>query len=193
MTSISHWLLAAGVVFGVNLLPAFGPPTWAVLVFLRFTLHLPAFGLVPLGATMAASGRYLLALGTRRWRGRLSTARRESLDALQQALTRRRGRALAGVGFFLLSPLPSSQLFIAAGLLDLRLVPVTLAFLVGRLVTYSLYLGGAALVQRSFGDLALDQLRSPWAIALQVGTLALLGVMLKVDWGRWLRRRHRGP
>ena len=33
------FLAIAAVVFGVNLLPAFGPPTWAVLVFFRLHDH----------------------------------------------------------------------------------------------------------------------------------------------------------
>jgi hypothetical protein len=32
---VSDWLLVVGSIFGINLLPAFGPPTWAVLVFFR--------------------------------------------------------------------------------------------------------------------------------------------------------------
>jgi hypothetical protein len=38
-----HLSLAVAVVFGINLMPAFGPPTWAVLVFFRF--RYPAFPL----------------------------------------------------------------------------------------------------------------------------------------------------
>ena len=40
------YLALAGVVFGVNLLPAFGPPTWAVLVFFRLNSQLAAVPLV---------------------------------------------------------------------------------------------------------------------------------------------------
>ena len=39
-------LIALGVVFAVNLLPAFGPPTWAVLVFFSLQFDLPAVPLV---------------------------------------------------------------------------------------------------------------------------------------------------
>ncbi len=39
------YLVLAGVVFGVNLLPAFGPPTWAVLVFFRLQSDLAAIPL----------------------------------------------------------------------------------------------------------------------------------------------------
>jgi hypothetical protein len=39
------YLALAGVVFGVNLLPAFGPPTWSLLVFFRLQSHSPRFRL----------------------------------------------------------------------------------------------------------------------------------------------------
>ncbi len=40
MSHPTSYLLVAGVVLGVNLLPAFGPPTWAVLVFFHLNMHL---------------------------------------------------------------------------------------------------------------------------------------------------------
>jgi hypothetical protein len=70
------YLALAGVVFGVNLLPAFGPPTWAVLVFFRLNSQLAAVPLVLVGAVAAASGRLLLSYGSRHFRGRLSEQRR---------------------------------------------------------------------------------------------------------------------
>src|SRR5260370_26033246 len=58
-----HLLLVVAVVFGVNLLPAFGPPTWALLVFFRFRYpDIPAPALIVAGAVAATSGRLLLAL-----------------------------------------------------------------------------------------------------------------------------------
>jgi hypothetical protein len=44
------YLALAGVVFGVNLLPAFGPPTWSGLVFFRLQSNVPAVPLVLIGA-----------------------------------------------------------------------------------------------------------------------------------------------
>ena len=55
------YLVLAGVVFGVNLLPAFGPPTWAVLVFFRLQSDLTAIPPVPIGALAATSGPLALA------------------------------------------------------------------------------------------------------------------------------------
>ena len=43
-------LAVAGVVLGINLLPAFGPPTWVALVFFRLHEHVALVPLVVVGA-----------------------------------------------------------------------------------------------------------------------------------------------
>jgi hypothetical protein len=94
------YLVLAAVVFGVNLLPAFGPPTWAILVLFRVQSDLAAVPLVLVGALAAASGRLLLATAARHLRGRLSPARIDNLDVVRSAVAEGRGRAAAGLGLF---------------------------------------------------------------------------------------------
>lgn len=171
-------LIALGVVFAVNLLPAFGPPTWAVLVLFSLQFDLPAVPLVLGGALAAASGRYLLASGTRRLRPRLSEARLHRLDRAQAALGADRRRSVAGLGLFALSPVPSGQLFVAAGLMTVSLLPLTAAFFAGRLVSYSIYVGAASLAADNLGDVVLDALTSPLGMALQLAMLVGLGFLL---------------
>ena len=189
------YVLVAGLVFGVNLLPAFGPPTWAVLVFLRLNLDAAAVPLVIVGALAAASGRLVLAHGARHFRGRLSAKRVENLEVAQEALAGSRGKAVAGLGLFALSPVPSAQLFVAAGLLKVPLVPLTAAFFAGRLVSYSIYVGAASLANDSLGDIFADSLLSPLGVALQLVMLALLVALVRVDWVKLVGRgaRSKGP
>lgn len=170
--------IALAVVFAVNLLPAFGPPTWAVLVFFSLDFDLPAVPLVLGGALAAASGRYVLATGARRLRPRLSPARLERLERAQAALSADRRRTAAGLGLFALSPVPSGQLFVAAGLMTVPLLPLTAAFFAGRLVSYSIYVGAASIAEKNLGDLVLDALTSPLGMALQVAMLIALAVLL---------------
>jgi hypothetical protein len=59
---VGAYLVAFAVIFGINLLPAFGPPTWAVLVFFKLNRDLAAVPLVLGGALAAASGRFVLAM-----------------------------------------------------------------------------------------------------------------------------------
>ena len=176
--TLAQLAIALAVVFAVNLLPAFGPPTWAVLVFFSLDFDLPAVPLVLGGALAAASGRFLLAQGARRLRPRLSAARRESVDRAQAALIADRRRTAAGLGLFALSPVPSGQLFVGAGLMTVPLLPLTAAFFAGRLVSYSIYVSVATIAEKNLGDLALDALTSPLGLALQLLMLVALTALL---------------
>ncbi len=186
---MADYLIAFGAIYAVNLLPAFGPPTWSVLVFCQLTFGLEPLILVPVGAVAAASGRFTLAVGAGHFRGRLRPQSRSNLEAARGLLVANRGRALAGLGLFALSPIPSAQLFVAAGLLQVRLVPLTLAFFAGRLVSYSIYVGGATLASESLEGVLRGSLGSPLGIALQLAMLAGLVALVRVDWAGILARR----
>jgi hypothetical protein len=99
---VAEYLLVAAVVFGVNLLPAFGPPTWAVLVLFRLNSHVPAVPLVLIGAVSATAGRLLLAMLSRRFRSRVSAKRRANLEAARELFAGNRTKGFAALG---LSPL----------------------------------------------------------------------------------------
>ena len=190
---MAAYAIALATVLGVNLLPAFGPPTWAVLVFFRLNSDLPAVPLVLGGALAAACGRLLLAGGSGRLRGRLSRKRRESLRAVEERITRNRSRTVAGLALFALSPVPSGQLFVTAGLLGVRLLPLTAAFFAGRLVSYSIYVTGASLAKDSLEGVLARPFASPVAVAVQVAMLVGLVALVRVDWTRVLSRRPREP
>ncbi len=182
------YLAVFGIVFGINLLPAFGPPTWAVLVFTRLHWHLNPVALVLIGAVAASCGRFLLALAARRFSGVLPARMRDNLQMASDVLKRNRKSTLAVFGVFVVSPLPSAQLFLAAGLLDLNLVLFTAAFFVGRLVSYSIYVGVAVLADHQLGSVLGQIFGSPWSIALQVLLLAAVCVLPLLDWRRLLSR-----
>jgi hypothetical protein len=187
MDLLASYGIVAAAVFGVNLLPAFGPPTWAVLVL--FSLHgeHAAVPLVAVGALSAAGGRLLLAVATRRLRDHVPAKQRENLTAAGELLTRRRSGTIAFLALFAISPLPSAQLFEAAGLMAVRLVPLTAAFFAGRVVSYTVYVVGASAVsETSTGQVLRSNLTSPWAIVLEVAMLALLVLLARVDWRRLL-------
>lgn len=158
-----------------------------MLVFFRLNSDLPAVPLVLVGALAAASGRFVLATTARHFRGRFSDERRRSLEAAQQALVGSRAKAAAGLGLFALSPVPSAQLFVAAGLLTVPLLPLTAAFFAGRLVSYSLYVGAASAAKESLGDVLTDAIASPLGIAFQVAMLIGIVLLIRVDWAKRLR------
>jgi membrane protein YqaA with SNARE-associated domain len=183
----------AAVAFGVNLLPAFGPPTWAVLVLFKLNWHLNPVALVVSGAVAAGAGRYCLAVATRRVKKRLSRRRVENLRAAGDYVLGHKGRSVFGLALFALSPLPSAQLFEAAGLLDVPLAAVTASFFIGRLVSYSIYIGGASAAEKSFGDTFRKALTSPYGVGLEVLMLAGVVLLARVDWSKHLGTRPSSP
>ncbi len=172
----------------MNLAPAFAPPTWSVLVLFKLNSHIPAIPLVAIGALAAGSGRYCLARATGLLRNKISVKQRANLEAASQVLNRKTSHHLVGLLLFALSPIPSAQLFEAAGLIGMRLVPLTLAFFAGRIVSYSLYVAGtSSLQQKGMGELIQNSLTSPWGIAVQVFLLFCVYLLMKIDWSKLLK------
>jgi len=187
------YAVAFGAIFGTNLLPAFGPPTWTLLVFFKFNTDIPMMALVVGGALAASSGRFILATASRKFRHRFSEERIARLEAEREFLERDRRFAIGGLAVFVLSPLPSAQLFVAAGLLGTKLVQLTIAFFLGRLVSYTVYLGGATLAEERLGDAVVNSLTSPVGIAIQLVLLAGVVALVEVDWMRWLPKPKPKP
>lgn len=192
MGQLETYAVVVAAVFAVNLLPAFGPPTWAVLVLFTVNGDYVTWLLVLLGALAAASGRLVLAHATRSLRRYLPARRRSNLEAAGELLAQRRGRSLAFLALFAVSPIPSAQLFEAAGLMAVRLLPLTGAFFVGRTVSYAVYATGAeAASETDTGRVLLSSLTSWWGIAVQVVMLAGLVLLARIDWVALVTRHQK--
>lgn len=182
-----EYLTLFAIVLGVNLLPAFGPPTWAILVLYVLNSNLPPVPTILVAAVAAALGRFLLGHGFRLIGGRLPEKYRRNLDAARAALEKNKRGGLVALGLFALSPVPSAQLFEAAGLTGVRLLPFTLAFFLGRTVSYSIYVFTASSLRAtSLGDAFRDAITNPIGIAVQVLMLGGLVLLARIDWAKWL-------
>ena len=180
----------AGVVLFFNLMPAFAPPTWAALVLFSLNTNLHPIVIVAVGAVCAGTGRYLLARATGLFRNRISKNSLSNLEAAQTILTENNSRKLITIGMFVLSPLPSAQLFEAAGLMGVRLLPLTLAFFSGRIVTYNFYVFGASeLKAHGIGELITKEFTSVWAILFQLVMIGSVVLLTRVNWKRFLPRK----
>jgi len=133
--------------------------------------------LVVIGVLAATAGRGLLAYYMRHSTRWMPHAYVQNMESAGRYLTHTRGRMMATLSLFFVSPLSSAQLFAAAGIMrSVRLRPLLVSFAIGRSVTYSSYVTGAQLVKQStFSDVVLETLTSPWAIAAQV--LMVVGVI----------------
>lgn len=183
------WLVFL-VVLGLNLLPAFAPPTWIALSFFSYKFPDNDIAMLALvGATAATLGRVILAKSARVLvRGKLlSGETRLNIDAIKEKLQGKKTLTAGASLFYAFSPLPSNYLFIAYGLTTLELRLLALPFFLGRLIGYNFWahLGSAAAHKLAIE--APQSYMSAYFVAVQVACLAAVYVFTRIDWRRLLQ------
>ena len=180
-------LFIFAAVFITNLLPAFAPPTWALLVFFKLQTPVNPLALVIIGVLGAVLGRYFLARASSKLGPRLRESTRENLRAAAQLIESKKSINYLTLILFALSPVSSAQLFEAAGLTGINLQPLLMAFVIGRSISYSGYVYGAtALKHTSLAKILAAGFTSPWAIAIQVLLLLAFIPLTRINWKRFL-------
>jgi hypothetical protein len=176
--------IVVGVIFAINVLPAFAPPTWTVIAYFALAQNLNMAVLIVSGVIAAASGRWILANTFRKYRNKLPKSYVTNMENAATHLTKSQNRTRALFALFLISPLSSAQLFEAAGIMNsISIRPLVAAFAAGRFVTYSATAAGAtAVAQSSVGQILLDSLTSPTAIAVQVLMIVSLILLGNIKW-----------
>lgn len=186
------WAVVACAAFLLNVVPAFMPPTWALLAWSHLQFGLPLVPLALVGALASTAGRVVLALGSRAFGERFVPRKwEENLAALERELEGHPGFGLPFLVLFLLGPAPSNHVFIAAGMSGAPLAPLAALFVVSRFVSYLLWIEATAVVTDSLASI-LSPAAGGWAaVIVQIGGIAVLIAVMQVDWSRLFRRLER--
>ncbi len=197
-----EFVLIFGLIFLLNLIPAFAPPTWMAVSYLG--VKYPAMntlGLAVLGATAATLGRLTLARLTRVLirEKLLSEATRQSVDSIREAIESRRKLTFSLFLFYAFSPLPSNNLFLAYGLTSLGWSLIAIPFFLGRVVSYAVWFKTAAAASQKLNLSSLPGWMLAYFFVTQCLLLYLVYLFTRVDWHalvaekkfRWLPRQTR--
>lgn len=190
MTSLLTLFL---LVFALNVVPAFAPPTWMLLSFfgLRFPDASP-WSVAWVGASAATGGRVVLAYLAQRISGSrwFPESMRANLRSAAEAIERRRATSSVAILLFAFTPLPSNTLFLAYGLSRAPLPLLAVPFFAGRFVSYAFAFAGGAAVADRF-DLEIGGRASTlYFIVSQLASLLLVYVLARIDWRRSCRDRR---
>lgn len=188
-----HYFYMFAIVAAAGLIPAFGPPSWVFAVFFRHKYHLEVVIVVLLVAAATTFGRLLLAYGTRRLKSYIPAKYVDNLEYSKELLIRKRKSTQIITGLFVLSPLPSAQLFEAAGLVDAPFLLLGLAFFVGRLFTLSIYLTIAHLTVTNLNHLWERGFTSRWAILFEILSGVCLIALFNMRRLQHLFRKRKAP
>lgn len=184
------YLAAAAAIILLNAVPAFAPPTWMALVFFLLNYDANPVAIVIIGVLSATSGRAILAWYFRKFAHLIPTKFSKNMEYAGEYFTSHSNKRFALLTIFFLSPVSSAQLFEAAGMMKtVALKPLLAAFALGRSFTYSTYVTGASVVAAtSFGEIIVHELKSPWAIGVQIVMIAGLIALGSIDWKKRLKR-----
>jgi uncharacterized membrane protein YdjX (TVP38/TMEM64 family) len=179
-------LTVLAVVFLANVVPAFAPPTWTLLVLFIVNYNVAPIPLIICGVIAATLGRYVLALYFRAFSSVLPKRWVANMESAGQYFTANTDRKFGILALFLISPISSAQLFEAAGLMkELKLRPLLIAFAAGRTISYSFYVFTASsLKETNFGEIIINNLKSPYAIALQIAMIIGIVALGNIKWRR---------
>jgi hypothetical protein len=151
MGGVIELITMFGVIFALNIIPAFAPPTWMVLSWIGFSHPLGnPFAIALAGALAATTGRLVLAKLSRiiiRQRF-MSEVTRGNIDVVKDGLERHRTLTFGAFLLYAFGPFPSNYLFIAYGLTSLPFWLVAVPFFVGRCVSYSFFVFTASEVSQ---------------------------------------------
>jgi hypothetical protein len=183
------------IVFVLNVLPAFAPPTWMVLSAIGFIEpEMVPWRVAFIAALAATLGRIVLAklatvLVRQRW---LSNQTRANIDVVKEKLAGRRGMTMGVFLAYAFTPFPSNSLFLAYGLTALPLTAVSFAFFVGRFATYTFWVVTASDVAH---HLILDRSAvatyfGVYFVLTQLFLLAVVYILAKLDWKAWFGTRR---
>ena len=187
-------LLLFLLIFLLNVIPAFAPPTWMVFSFLglRFPDHV-GVAVAFVGALAATLGRFTLAKGShlivrRRFLGEEA---RQNVDVIRQKLSQRKTLTFSIFLFYAFTPLPSNYLFIAYGLTAMELKLITIPFFIGRSVSYSFWTFTASSIARriTLEDTEALPYFGLYFVTTQVLLLTLVYVFTRIDWRRLVSER----
>lgn len=192
MGAILHYVTLAGVVIGINVIPAFMPPTWIVLTFyyLHYKMFLPFVVIV--GAICATSGRIMLAWLSNRYLRRFIPARpKENLTALADHLLKDKKLTIPVVLTYAFLPISSNQMFIAAGVANADIKIIAISFFVGRMISYTFWISVAHQVADRLDNVFNRHYSNTKAILIELASFLLLYLVSLIDWKKVFKDRSK--
>ncbi len=187
MFLLGNYVTLAIVILVINIVPLLMPPTWSVLAFFYIKDHLDLLHTVILGAVFATIGRIILYwLSKKYFRKLLSKRSKQNYLDLGKYLNRKKHLTILGILTYAFFPIPSNQVFIAAGLASFDIKILATCFFLGRLISYSFWV---SLTARLSSQLAPLYNLTTAKITIEIFGLIILILLSQIPWGRYILKK----
>ena len=181
-----EYIFLACVILGINIIPAFMPPTWIILAFFYIQFHFLFFPTIIIGAIMATLGRVILALLSRKYGSRLLPKKLlKNYHSLGEFFEKNQHLTIPAVLMYAFFPIPSNQIYIIAGLSQISLKIIAFSFLVGRLISYSFWVKLSYNLSNDLGTLFIKNVANYKNLFLEILSLLIILFIGIIDWKKY--------
>jgi membrane protein DedA with SNARE-associated domain len=165
------------------------PPAFTVMIFLQSKFDLQIWLVICVGVAGSVLGRYILTLYVPKLSGKyFKTSKNEDAEFLGKKLEKKGWRSHALVLTYSLLPVPTTPLFVAAGMARLKPYHILPGFIVGKLISDTVaVLTGKYAVENT--QSLVHGMVSWKSIAGLIAGLLLVFVFLFVDWRTLLQKK----
>lgn len=176
--------LLLAIAFAMNIVPVLGPPLWTVVTFFALQSDIPIVPTVVLATFAAGLGRIVLALIAKKLGRSLVRMQQADVDEIADLLRRRRTHLLPAALVYS-TVLPTSWMFMAAGIIGAPLRPIFLGYWFSRAAIDTFLVLSARTASE---ELIRDAVLGPTALVAQAFGILTFFLFLRLPWVRWLAR-----
>jgi len=176
------YLLVFAGAFLFDVVPIPFPPAFTIMVFLQIMFGLDIWTVIVIGVAGSILGRYVLTLYIPRLSGRFfKRTKNEDVQFLGEQMKEKIWRGQMVVLGYSLLPLPTTPLFVAAGMSRINALYVIPAFFIGKFTSDTITVHLGKYVSEHFEN--LSALAFSWkSITSTLLGLLLLCALLFIDW-----------
>lgn len=188
----SPYLMMGLLVYAINVVPALMPPTWLFLAFYFIHDRLEFIPVVVIGAIAATLGRITLSLLSKNYlRKYIPEKPKKNLTSLGRLIHANHRLTIPILVSYAFFPLPSNQIYIAAGLANMNIKVIAASFFFGRLISYTFWVSAAHKVFDRWEAIFSTHLTETGNIVVNIAGFGLLALISMVDWGKMVKRGKR--
>ncbi len=158
------------------------PPAFSIMVPLQILFHLNPWLVIVIGVIGSTFGRYVLTLYTPRMTTRILKAeKREDIQLLGKKMSENGWKGQMAILVYSLLPIPTTPLFLAAGIARLPPLQIIPAFFIGKFTSDSIAVHLGKFASENMSGLMEDALSWKSIVSL-ILCILLLCALLFIDW-----------
>lgn len=184
-----HYLLVFLGSMLVDLFPFPLPPAFTVMIILQIKFDLPIWPVIFIGVAGSVVGRFILTLYIPHVSDKIfKKEKNEDVEYLGKKLNKKTWRSHLVVLIYSLMPLPTTPLFLAAGIAKMKPFYIIPAFAIGKLISNSIVVWIGNYAANNTGDLIHGMVSWKSIVGLLLG-LILIFALLFIDWRTLLQKK----